>query len=57
LVTTVERTVKTMERWGHLNALASWLITVARALRDRWPDADVTFPDAYTLREAFEPDH
>jgi hypothetical protein len=56
LVTTVERTVATMQRWARLDALASWFAGVARA-RERWPDADIQFPDDYTLREPFDPDH
>ena len=46
-----------MQRWGQLDALAAWLAAIAQALRVRWPDADVGFPDDYTLRERFEPDH
>lgn len=57
LVTTIERTVHTMERWGHLAAVKGWLADAAAALRIRWPDADIQFPDDYTLREPFEPDH
>ncbi|MGI8793955.1 MAG: hypothetical protein ACR2H3_12420 [Acidimicrobiales bacterium] len=57
LVTTLDRTVDTMTRWGELAGLASWLGEVARALRNRWPDADLAFPDDYTLREPFHPDH
>jgi hypothetical protein len=57
LVTTIDRTAATMSRWSHLDALASWLAGVATRLRDRWPDADVVFPDDYSLREPFEPDH
>lgn len=57
LVTTIERTVMTVERWDRLPALHAWLHDVARALRTRWPDADLDFADDYTLREPFEPDH
>jgi hypothetical protein len=57
LVTTIDRTVTTMQRWGQLDALGSWLATIAQALRERWPDADLAFQNDYTLREPFEPDH
>lgn len=57
LVTTIERAVKTGERWNRLPDLTGWLADVAAALRRRWPDANVEFPDDYTLREPFNPDH
>ncbi len=57
LITTIERSVATMDRWGELTAMSRWLTGVATALRSRWPDGDVEFPDNYTLREPFDPDH
>jgi len=57
LVATLDRSVSTMNRWGQLDALASWLAAIAHALRMRWTDADWAFPNDYTLREPFEPDH
>lgn len=57
LVTTIERAAATMQRSGHLAALRGWLVDVADALRLRWPDADVEFPNDYSLREPFAPDH
>ena len=57
LVTTVERAVQTMQRWTSFPAATEWLSELAVALRRRWPDADLTFPDDYTLREPFDPDH
>lgn len=57
LITTIERTVTTMGRWRNLVALKTWLTDVSGALRVRWPDADIEFPDNYTLREPFDPDH
>ena len=57
LVSTIERTVATMDRRDDLVALKTWLADTAHALRARWPDADVEFPDDYSLREPFRPDH
>lgn len=57
LVATIERTVMTLDHWGHLTPISWWLADVATALRLRWSDADVDFPDDYTLRESFDPDH
>jgi hypothetical protein len=57
LVTTIERTARTMHHWSQLPALAGWLDDLDVALRSRWPDADVDFPNDYTLREPFDPDH
>ena len=57
LISTIDRAVTTMRRWGHLGAFGSWLDGVGAALRRRWPDADVEFPNDYTLREPFDPEH
>lgn len=57
LVATIERTVKTLDYWGHLMAASEWLAEVQMALRVRWPDADVEIPNDYTLREPFNPEH
>ena len=57
LVATVERTIATLTHCDELLALRDWFEAVGLGVRARWPDADVTFPDDFTLRQPFDPDH
>jgi hypothetical protein len=50
MIATLEAAVATLAEYGVLIDLEGWLLAVASALRRRWPDADVAFRDAFTVR-------
>lgn len=51
MVSTLESAGRTADSFGAFGRLAGWAHATASELRRRWPDADRTFPDAYTMRE------
>jgi hypothetical protein len=51
MIATLEAAVRAAVHFAALPRLAEWTADAAAALRRRWPDADRTFPDAYTTRE------
>jgi Phosphotransferase enzyme family len=51
MVSTLEAASRALHAVQRLPHLAEWASTTATTLRHRWPDADRTFPDAYTTRE------
>jgi hypothetical protein len=51
MIATLESAVRVGERHGAIPQMTNWLRGAADGLRQRWPDADRVFPDAYTTRE------
>lgn len=50
MLATTETAGSAILEYGVLRDLAGWLMDVSLALRRRWPDADVSFPDRFTAR-------
>ena len=50
MIATTDAAAETIAEYGFLKDLGGWLTDVSLALRRRWPDADISFPDAFTVR-------
>jgi len=51
IISTIDSAVRVAEAQRALPHLTTWAHTLADTLRQRWPDADRDFPEAYTTRE------